>query len=432
MDPADAWLAPAALGPRVDGRDPRRRLARDPRPAARGGPGRWGRRVPGRRADHPWPRAAGPGAGRRCRRRGGDRGREPPAGAAPRATPAPPRRPAGRVSGDASAGAAPVARGLVIAVPVVAVFVALFASADAVFARLTSDVLAWQPDVDLEDLLVRAVVVTVVAWGAAGLLGLAAGLLPAYVAVARATMRPEPRPTQARASRRPRPRPPARPRTSTPTVAASPGPPLPPVPVGPRRPAGPGADLRPRTRPWPGPPVARPEDRPPLRLGTTEAATILVVVDVLFAAFVGPAARLPLRRHRHDGHGRAHLRGVRPPRVLRAGARRRAGRAARRDAGPRRGARGRAASWPARSCCWRSRPSCSSRPSPGSRLYQSMYGWTELRLVVLVAIAWLAVALAVTAGLLAGASNPLDAARPRDHGPRGGRRHERRSARRRS
>ena len=34
------------------------------------------------------------------------------------------------------------------------------------------------------------------------------------------------------------------------------------------------------------------------------------------------------------------------------------------------------------------------------RLYQSMYGWTELRLVVLVAIAWLAVALAVTAGLL--------------------------------
>ena len=70
-------------------------------------------------------------------------------------------------------------------------FVALFASADAVFARLTSDVLAWQPDVDLEDLLVRAVVVTVVAWGAAGLLGLAAGLLPAYAA-APALPRPEP------------------------------------------------------------------------------------------------------------------------------------------------------------------------------------------------------------------------------------------------
>jgi hypothetical protein len=34
------------------------------------------------------------------------------------------------------------------------------------------------------------------------------------------------------------------------------------------------------------------------------------------------------------------------------------------------------------------------------RLYQSMYGWTELRFVVLVAIAWLAVALAVAAGLL--------------------------------
>ena len=34
------------------------------------------------------------------------------------------------------------------------------------------------------------------------------------------------------------------------------------------------------------------------------------------------------------------------------------------------------------------------------RLYQSMYGWTELRFVVLVAIGWLAVALAVAAGLL--------------------------------
>ncbi len=76
----------------------------------------------------------------------------------------------------------PLARGLAIALPIVAVFVALFASADAVFARLTSDVLAWQPDVDLEDLLVRFVVVTVVAWGAAGLLGLAAGLLPGYAA----------------------------------------------------------------------------------------------------------------------------------------------------------------------------------------------------------------------------------------------------------
>jgi len=35
------------------------------------------------------------------------------------------------------------------------------------------------------------------------------------------------------------------------------------------------------------------------------------------------------------------------------------------------------------------------------RLYQDAYGWTELRFVVLVAIGWLAVAVAVTAGLLA-------------------------------
>ena len=93
-------------------------------------------------------------------------------------------RPAGTTAGPVRARlgrAAPVVRGLLIAVPVVAVFVALFASADAVFARFTADALAWKPDLDVVDLTGRAFVITIAAWGAAGLLGLAAGLLPAHV-----------------------------------------------------------------------------------------------------------------------------------------------------------------------------------------------------------------------------------------------------------
>ena len=101
-----------------------------------------------------------------------------------RLVPIPPRRPGTRASGGSARGSAvrhPSRAGLVIAVPVVAVFVILFASADAVFARLTSDVLAWKPDLDLGDLAFRTVVVGVVAWTSAGLLGLASGLLPGYV-----------------------------------------------------------------------------------------------------------------------------------------------------------------------------------------------------------------------------------------------------------
>ena len=147
------------------------------------------------------------------------------------------------------------------------------------------------------------------------------------------------------------------------------------------------------------PPVARPEDRPPLRLGTTEAATILVVVDVLFAAFVvlqlaylfGGTDTMAMAGLTYAEYARrgffelvlvAVLAGLLVVSLDLA-------------------------------VCSRSRGQLAGAlvllaltavvlvsAFTRLRLYQSMYGWTELRLVVLVAIAWLAVALAVTAGLL--------------------------------
>jgi hypothetical protein len=68
---------------------------------------------------------------------------------------------------------APIARGLLIALPVLLVFVALFASADAIFATLAANLFAWQ--VDLGELPVRAVLAFVLAWPVAGLLAVGVG-----------------------------------------------------------------------------------------------------------------------------------------------------------------------------------------------------------------------------------------------------------------
>ncbi|HYO43943.1 MAG TPA: DUF4173 domain-containing protein [Candidatus Limnocylindrales bacterium] len=294
--------------------------------------------------------------------------------------------------------AAPVLRGLVIAVPVVAVFVVLFASADAVFARITSDILAFQPDIDLGDLVARSIVITIVAWGAAGLLGLAGGLLPAYV------------PAIADAGTGAAPTPPAVAREPTAGTDAQGDeedeeddddqipelPPAPPAPVIGGYAAGSVAAAWAPSPSWAAAP--RPADQRPLRLGTTEAATILVVVDLVFAIFVG----LQLA-YLFGGNDTRALAGITYAEYARRGffelvlvavlagmlvvtldlsvARR-------------------------------------SRVQLGGalvllgltavvlvsalvrlRLYQAMYGWTELRFVVLVSIGWLAVALAVAAGL---------------------------------
>ena len=123
--------------------------------------------------------------------------------------------------------AAPVARGLLIAIPILFVFAALFSSADAVFARLTDRIFSWQ--VDLGELPFRIAVAFLIGWVVAGLLGVAAGSLEP-------PPRPEPMPQSLGAA-----------------AAESP-------------------------RAWP--------NSRPFCLGTIEAATILIAVDVLFALFV--------------------------------------------------------------------------------------------------------------------------------------------------
>jgi hypothetical protein len=72
---------------------------------------------------------------------------------------------------------APVARGLGLALPVVLLFVTLFAGADAVFARVAGDAL--HPDLRLGDLPTRGSLGLVVAWLAAGLFAMWANILPA-------------------------------------------------------------------------------------------------------------------------------------------------------------------------------------------------------------------------------------------------------------
>lgn len=64
--------------------------------------------------------------------------------------------------------AAPVLRGLLIALPLVILFVALFATADAVFARIVEDLFDWE--IDLGSVPGRMAVAAASAWLAAGLL----------------------------------------------------------------------------------------------------------------------------------------------------------------------------------------------------------------------------------------------------------------------
>ena len=68
-----------------------------------------------------------------------------------------------------------VVRGLLIATPILLVFAALFASADAIFASLADGLFDWS--LDLSQFTERAAIAFVVAWGVAGLLAVAAGVV---------------------------------------------------------------------------------------------------------------------------------------------------------------------------------------------------------------------------------------------------------------
>jgi hypothetical protein len=73
--------------------------------------------------------------------------------------------------------ALPVLRGMLIALPVLLVFVSLFSAADAVFARMVDDAL--RVDLDLGSLPARATMAAVIGWLAIGGLALAASRAPA-------------------------------------------------------------------------------------------------------------------------------------------------------------------------------------------------------------------------------------------------------------
>lgn len=124
---------------------------------------------------------------------------------------------------------APVARGLGIAVPVVLLFVVLFAGADAVFARVTDEAL--HPQLDLGDLPSRGSLALIVAWLAAGLLAVWMDIVPASRPVAPASGSPA------------------------------------------------GDELPPGWLP--------PDPDEPARQWTTEAFVVLAAVDAVFALFVG-------------------------------------------------------------------------------------------------------------------------------------------------
>ena len=247
--------------------------------------------------------------------------------------------------------AAPVARGVLIAVPILLIFTSLFAAADAAFDRIVGTVFRWE--IDLGELPIRSAVAFLVAWVVAGLLAVATGRAiedEAGVTVSRWGSSPRPQSLGAAAA------------------------------------GFPAADGH--RRPLIG-----------LRLGAIEAATILVAVDVLFALFVLvqvaylfggldtlAATGLPYAQYARSGFFElvrvAFLAGLLLA-VVHAVAARRTTLLV--------GAGVALAALTAvvlASALLR------------LRIYQDAYGWTELRFYVLAAIGWLAIGIAITIVLL--------------------------------
>jgi hypothetical protein len=141
----------------------------------------------------------------------------------------------------------PVLRGLALAVPLLLVFIALFAAADAIFARAVGTLTSIE--IDLADAPERVVVILVVGWIVGGALILATGDRRAILGDG---------PGEA-----------GRPSGRGPLWAPAVDPAAPPA-------APPARSL--------GAAVARPASG--LRIGEIEASVLLVAVDVLFAVFV--------------------------------------------------------------------------------------------------------------------------------------------------
>jgi Domain of unknown function (DUF4173) len=239
----------------------------------------------------------------------------------------------------------PIARGLLLALPVLVVFVALFSSADAVFATLTARLFDWQ--VDLGELPLRAAVAFLVAWVVVGLLGIAAGGLRDWL---------EPGDDAEAAIVRPQS-------------------------------LGAAAAIDPLRR-----------DGLPI-LGSIEAATILVAVDVLFAIFVVlqlaylfggldtlAATGLPYAQYARSGFFELVIVAVLAGGLLALVH----AVAVRRTAALVGAGLGLAALTAV----------ILASALLRLRIYQDAYGWTELRFYVLATIVWLALGIAVAAVLL--------------------------------
>ena len=259
----------------------------------------------------------------------------------------------------------PVARGLLIAIPALLIFGALFSAADAAFDRLMGRLLTW--DVELGEVPVRLTVALVIAWGVAGLLAVAAGGVGLGGGREDDDRLGGPHLDGA-----------------TPTTSAA----------EPRAQSlGAAAWTPPQTD------HARPE-LPALRLGAIESATVLIAVDVLFGIFVIlqlaylfggqdtlAATGLPYAQYARSGFfelvwvavlaggllATVHAIAARRTVVLVAAGLALVGLTA----------------------------VVLASALLRLRIYQDAYGWTELRFYVLAAIAWLAVGLAITAVLLA-------------------------------
>ena len=238
--------------------------------------------------------------------------------------------------------AGPVARGLLLAIPVLFVFSALFASADAVFATLTSRLFDLQ--LDWGELPVRLAVAFLISWVVAGLLAIAAGDMRPWRDAEAAAFTAQPRSLGAAAA-------------------------------------------------------ADPLDRAIPILGSIEAVTILVAVDALFAVFVIlqlaylfggqdtlAATGLPYAQYARSGFFElvvvAVLAGGLLALVHAIAVRRTA-----------------ALVWAGLALGGLTAVILASALLR-LRIYQDAYGWTELRFYVLATIVWLAIGIAITGVLL--------------------------------
>ena len=247
--------------------------------------------------------------------------------------------------------ARPVVRGLLIAAPLLVVFGALFAAADAAFARIASGLLSW--NIDLGELPGRLFVAAMIAWAAAGLLIVGAGAIgdESQDIVGR-------------------------------VVAPGGGP----VPQS----LGAAAASQ----------AAGPLGRASLRLGAIEATTILVAIDILFALFVLvqlaylfggqdtlAATGMPYAQYARSGFFElvwvAVLAGGALATVHAVLTERTA-----------------AFVWAGLVLCGLTGVILASALLR-LRIYQDAYGWTELRFYVLAAIVWLAAGIVLTGVLLA-------------------------------